>query len=91
MDEMLQGERLDRVRERLVIAPCTGRYFPLPAEIFTTEGEWVEPGQAVAEIRRAGMDPVPVTTSFRGWLMGALAIPGQPVKQSEALFWVWSS
>ena len=77
------------IRERVIVAPCTGRFRPLPPEVFTTEGEWVEPGQAVAEIA-VGANNVPVTSPWRGWMMGMLAIPGQPVRAGEALLWVRS-
>ena len=73
--------------ERVVVAPCAGRFAPLSAEEFSTEGEWVEPGQALAEIVKGGKR-VSVRTPFRGWVMGMLALPGQPVHQGEALFWV---
>jgi biotin carboxyl carrier protein len=62
---------------------------PLPPEVFTTEGEWVEPGQPVAEIVASGR-PVTVTSPHSGWMMGMLALPGQPVREGEALFWVRS-
>ena len=34
--------------ERLVVAPCDGRFVPLPADVFTADGQWVEkvPGSA---------------------------------------------
>jgi len=73
----------------LIVAPCAGRFAPLPAETFTSEGEWVEPGQAVATIRCNGGE-VAVISSFRGWMMGMLALEGEPVHQGEALFWLWS-
>lgn len=75
------------IRERVVPSPATGRFVPLPPETFTTEGEWVEPGQALGEVR-SGSDVVPVRSSFRGWVMGSLALPGQPVHEGEALFWI---
>jgi biotin carboxyl carrier protein len=74
-------------RERLVVAPVAGRFSPLPADTFTTEGEWVEPGQALATVR-AGERAVPVVSAFRGWVMGMLGLPGQPVRAGEALFWI---
>ncbi|MDQ3751610.1 MAG: hypothetical protein M3333_01795 [Actinomycetota bacterium] len=73
--------------ERVVVAPCAGRFAPMSPEDFSTEGEWVEPGQVLAEIVKAGK-PQPVRSPFRGWVMGMLALPGQPVHQGEALFWV---
>lgn len=77
------------IGERLVIAPCAGRFEPLPPETFTCEGEWVESGQPVAIIRD-GTESVEVVSGFRGWMMGMLAFPGQPVHPGEALFWIRS-
>jgi biotin carboxyl carrier protein len=77
------------MRERVVVAPCSGRFRPLPSETFSTEGEWVEPGAVLAEIDNNGAT-TPVRSSFRGWVMGMLALEGQPVKAGEALFWISS-
>ncbi len=71
--------------ERLVVAPRTGRFVPLPPETFTTEGEWDFEGQALAEIQN-GSDSAPVISLFSGWVMGMLAIPGQPVEVGSPLF-----
>jgi biotin carboxyl carrier protein len=73
--------------ERLVVAPATGRFYPLPAETFTSEGEWVETGQVLAEIR-TGTGRVPVKSAFSGWMMGMLAVAGQPTAAGEHLFWI---
>lgn len=89
IDDLLWVERHVSIPERVVVAPATGRFHPLPPEIFTTEGEWVEPGQAIGVIH-TGSEEVGVVSSFRGWLMGMLAIPGQPVREHEALFWIRS-
>lgn len=78
------------ISERVVVAPAAGRFLPLPAEVFTSEGEWVEPGQILAEIQQ-GENRVPVRSEWRGWMMGMLALNGQPVRAGEALFWIWSS
>jgi biotin carboxyl carrier protein len=75
------------IGERLVVAPCAGRFEPLPPETFTCEGEWVEPGQALAHVL-TNAAPQPVLSGFRGWVMGMLAIPGQPVAAGDALFWI---
>ena len=77
------------VPERLVVAPCSGRFTPLPTEIYTTDGEWVEPGQQIGRVD-AGRETVEVRSPFRGWMMGMLALPGQRVREGEALFWVRS-
>lgn len=75
------------IRERVVVAPCSGRFSPLPPETFTCEGEWVEAGQALAHVTGNG-GPEPVVSRFRGWVMGMLAVPGQPVAGGDALFWI---
>jgi biotin carboxyl carrier protein len=77
------------IPERVVVAPCSGRFSPLPPEVFTSEGEWVEPGQGIGEVRNGG-GRMEVRSPFRGWVMGMLALPGQPVRAGEALFWVRS-
>ena len=73
--------------ERVVVSPATGKFHPHPPEIFTTEGEWVNEGQALGEIRN-GAEAVPVVSAFTGWMMGMLAIPGQPVRTGDQLFWI---
>lgn len=75
------------IAERLVVAPCSGRFVPLPPETFTCEGEWVEPGQALAHVT-TNAAPQAVVSGFRGWVMGMLAVPGQPVAAGDALFWI---
>ncbi len=78
------------ISERVVVAPAAGRFVPLPAEVFTSEGEWVEPGQVLAALQQ-GDNRVEVRSEWRGWMMGMLALDGQPVRAGEALFWIWSS
>jgi biotin carboxyl carrier protein len=82
--DVLVGETT-HIDERLVIAPCAGRFVPLPPRTFTTEGEWVDEGDTIAEIH-ANRETVPVVSIFSGWVMGMLVVPGQPVQASEALF-----
>jgi biotin carboxyl carrier protein len=88
--EVFASPEVTSMSERVVVAPAGGRFVPLPPEEFTTEGEWVEPGQKLGEIQQ-GDSAVPVTSGWRGWMMGMLALEGQPVRAGEALFWVWSS
>lgn len=71
----------------LVVSPCTGRFLPLPPEVFTSEGEWVEVGTALAEVQEGDIR-IEVISVFRGWVMKMLALPGQPVKEGDALFWI---
>lgn len=80
------SERAD-ITERVIVSPCSGRFRPLPPEVFTSEGEWVEDGQPVAEII-SGTEVQTVHSNCRGWMMGMLALDGQPVRSGEALFWV---
>lgn len=88
-EEAFVGDNVPDFRERVVVSPCKGRFHPLPPEVFTTEGEWVESGVALAEVDVGG-DKIPVTSAFRGWVMGMLALPGQPVIEGDALFWIWT-
>ena len=81
------ASEMTSIRERVVVAPCTGRFHPLPPDVFTSEGEWVEPGTVLAEVRNNGTVH-PVRSVFRGWVMGMLALEGQPVKAGDALFWI---
>lgn len=84
--DVYTSPELIQIRERVVIAPRSGRFVPLPPEIFTTEGEWAQEGQVLAEIQ-TGAEKVPVVSTFTGWVMGMLAVPGQPVREGDALFW----
>lgn len=84
--EATQGEFVS-ISEKVVISPADGRFEPLPPEIFTSEGEWVEVGQRLALIRTLDTS-IEVVSCFRGWLMGMLCVPGQPVKAREGLFWI---
>lgn len=85
-DELLVPEPAP-AHERVVVAPCGGRFRPLPPETFTCEGEWVEPGTVLAEVC-TGDDAEPVRSPFSGWVMGMIAFPGHAVKRGEALFWI---
>lgn len=84
-DHILVDGSITYMTERLVIAPCTGRFVPLPPQTFTCEGEWIEAGETIAEIH-VGKDVVPAVSPFSGWVMGMLVVPGQPVTENEALF-----
>lgn len=86
VDEMV-GDIPSIQGNMLVISPCTGRFLPLPPEVFTSEGEWVEVGTALAEIQEGDVR-AQVVSGFCGWVMKMLAMPGQPVKEGDALFWI---
>lgn len=76
------------LRERVVIAPISGRFHPRPPKHFATEGEWVEVDQVLAQVV-AGEIEIEVRSRFRGWLMGMLCRPGQPVHEGDPLFWIY--
>lgn len=88
--EAFAAPEVTTISERVVVAPCGGRFTPLSPDVFTSEGEWVEPDQVLAEVV-SGDSRTPVRSPFRGWMMGMLALEGQPVRSGEALFWIWSS
>ncbi|HEX2049211.1 MAG TPA: biotin/lipoyl-containing protein [Actinomycetota bacterium] len=75
------------LRERIVVAPARGRYVPLDDATAPAPGEWVEAGDVVGEIA-SERGPVPVRSPFSGWLMGVLALRGQPVAVGDALMWI---
>ena len=85
VDDVVGLGEVTTIQERVVVSPAKGRFIPRPAEVFTTEGEWVQEGQVVAEIV-VGDRRVPVVSLFTGWMMGMLAIAGQPVTAGAQLF-----
>lgn len=85
VEELHLAPEAAMISERVIVSPAKGRFIPHPPEIFTTEGEWIEAGQTVAEIR-AGAEIRPVVSAFTGWMMGMLAIAGQPVAVGDRLF-----
>lgn len=87
LEETYAAAEVTVIPERVVVSPATGKFKPLPPEIFTTEGEWVQPGQILAQIH-SGKSVVPVVCAFSGWMMGMLAVAGQPVDTGDQLFWV---
>lgn len=87
VDRQTQLGEPSSIRERVIVASCHGRFQPLPAEIFTSEGEWVEPGTVMGRIVD-GTTSTEVRSNFRGWVMGMLAFPGHAVRPGEGLFWI---
>src|SRR2546427_10841613 len=77
-EQVFAAPEITNIRERVVVAPTSGKFHPRPPEVITTEGEWVDEGQVLAEIQRADA-AVPVASAFSGWLMGMLPVAGQPV------------
>lgn len=75
------------ISERVIVSPAAGRFRPLPPETFTCEGEWVDRGQVLGIVSENGHE-IDIVSGFSGWVMGMLAVPGQPITKGEALFWV---
>lgn len=86
-DQLYAAGEVTIIREKVVVSPATGKFLPHPPEIFTTEGEWVQEGQTLGEVL-IGNDMITITSPFTGWMMGMLAVPGQPVRTGEHLFWI---
>ena len=84
-DAMFGEAETTSIQERLVVAPRAGRFVPLPPENLTAR-EWVARGQAVGQIQSNGTI-TDVRSPFQGWVMGRLALPGQPVREGDARFW----
>ena len=80
------GEHLV-VPERLIVAPATGTFRPLPPETVTSEGEIVSEGQSIGSVESTGQ-ATPVRSRFTGFLMGMLAQPGERVREGEAVAWL---
>ena len=83
---VLYAEEL-RVPERLIVAPASGVFRPLPPETVTTEGEIVAEGQAVGVVSVSG-DDVAVRSAFKGWMMGLLAVEGERVREGQPVAWL---
>jgi biotin carboxyl carrier protein len=86
---VLAGEH-PGVPERLIVAPATGVFTPLPPDTYTTEGEIVYDGQSVGTVSASGTD-IPVRSRFTGFLMGMLAHPGERVREGQPVAWVRAS
>lgn len=85
LDEPL-GEVLC-VDERLVIAPCSGRFRSSFGE-YTVSGQFVTEGQVVGTVVSRDGDLRPVTSPFSGWVMGHLVSDGGPVSASAPVLWL---
>lgn len=82
-----QGEALV-LEERLVVAPCSGRFRPVSTNGHNSEGEYVVEGQVVGQVLSSNGQEVPVRSSFDGWNMGYMLPEGAPVRDSEPVLWL---
>jgi biotin carboxyl carrier protein len=80
------GETLDAL-ERIIVAPATGTFQPLPPKTVTTEGEIVHCGQVIGTVSSRGSE-VPVESRFTGFFMGLLAVPTERVHEGQPIAWL---
>ena len=73
--------------ERVVVAPCIGRFRLAPPETVTAEGEIIRQGGVVGFID-AQDEVVPVRSAFAGWMMGLLAHDGERVREGQPVAWL---
>ena len=76
------GESLS-IDEKLVIAPCEGRFHPTAPQHYTAEGEYVLEDQIVGYINGSNGDEVPIFAQCSGWVMNFLVREGFPVRTGE--------
>ena len=70
------------VAERVIVSPTAGRFAPA-----AEPPDEVHVGTEVGEVVVGG-DRIPVRSAFAGRWMGALADPGERVRDGQALAWV---
>jgi biotin carboxyl carrier protein len=73
------------VPERMVVAPGVGVFRPLLG--VEAEGDIVSVGQAIGTVEGPGLC-APVTSPFRGRLMGMMAQAGERVRQGQPVAWL---
>lgn len=76
------------VDERLVLAPCSGRFRPPASYDYASEGEFVQKGQVMGSIESSSGAETLVRSMFAGWMMGYLLPYGAPVVGSEPVLWL---
>jgi biotin carboxyl carrier protein len=84
----MNGEVL-YVRERIVLAPATGRFVVVPADEVdpARAGQLVLKGESLASVVASGVEQ-PVTTPFTGVLAGLLAHDGERVREGQPVAWL---
>lgn len=81
-----QGERL-LVPERVVVAPVSGVFRPLPPDVGAVEGDVVQEGQPIGVLEGLGTR-TEVRSPFRGRLMGMMVHHGERVREGEPVAWL---
>lgn len=85
----VHGERLG-VPERVILAPASGRFRPLPPEEEAAESDAVaavDEEQVIGFVEGHGHS-TPVRSPFRGALMGMLAHAGERVREGQPVAWL---
>jgi biotin carboxyl carrier protein len=84
----MSGEVL-HVRERIVLAPATGRFVTVPHDEIDPHrpGSLVLAGSMLAAVVSSG-ESQPVTTPFTGVLAGLLAHDGERVREGQPVAWL---
>jgi len=77
------GERLT-ISERVIVAPTIGRFRPHDD---VEAGMEISTGDAVGEVHGPGT-VVPVLSPFYGVLQGVLSLPGERLRQGQAVAWL---
>ncbi len=78
------GERLG-VPERVIIAPTAGRFQPVSHG--AADGVDISEKQVIGYVEGHGQS-VPVTSPFRGLLMGLMAHSGERVREGQPVAWM---
>ncbi|HVL27940.1 MAG TPA: hypothetical protein VM390_07305 [Acidimicrobiales bacterium] len=82
---MEAGERL-AVPARVILAPAAGKF--RPADEQPPEGDALDAQQVIGFVEGHGGHSTPVTSPFRGLLMGLLASAGERVREGQPVAWL---
>lgn len=84
---METGERL-AVPERVIVAPAAGRFRPSEEHSTADGGQQPLDTEAIIGFVDGVGHSTPVTSPFRGFLMGLLAHAGERVREGQPVAWL---